>query len=253
MPIRSGDITLAADLDLPSGPGPYPVVVMVHGSGRGTRDDFAGAVGGYLSIGVGVLRYDKQGAGDSTGRFRDVTPENSIEVFDQLAGDVVAVVDHLLVRSDVDPARIGLVGVSQAGWIMPIAASRSPDISFMVSISGAASSVGLSDHYDRLAESSTGAADIAAALEAFDGTQGYDPTEHLESLSIPALWVYGARDLSNPTSRDLEVLERIEADLGTDFSTHVFDDADHDLIDVTTGEPVDAQTVVNRWIVDRVT
>ena len=252
VPIRSGDITLAAELDLPPGPGPHPVIVMIHGSGRGTRQDFAGAVGGYDSIGVGVLRYDKRGAGDSTGRFRNVTADNSIEVFDQLAADVITVVDYLLTRDDVDPARIGLVGVSQAGWIMPIAASRSADIAFIVSMSGAASSVGLSDHYDQLAENASNEAEIADALETFDGTHGYDPTTDLETLRVPALWIYGARDLSNPTHNDLQILERITTNLDKDFTTHVFDRADHDLIDTTTGQPVDAQTVVNSWLTEHV-
>lgn len=253
VPITSGDITLAAELDLPPGPGPHPVIVMVHGSGRGTRDDFAGAVGGYLSAGVGVVRYDKRGAGQSTGGFRDVTAENSIEVFDELAADLVAVVSHVRTRPDVDPGHIGLVGVSQAGWVMTIAASRSADISFMVSISGAASSVGLSDHYDRLAEDADSATEIADALDGFDGTHGYDPAADLEALAIPVLWIYGARDLSNPTAHDLEVIELIGARPGKDFTIHVFANADHDLIDITTGQPVDAQTIVNGWLTSHAT
>ena len=95
IPIPSGDRTLAAELELPAGLGPHPVLVMIHGSGRGTRHDFAGVVDTYRSIGVGILRFDKRGVGESTGRFRDVTAANSIEVFDLLAADVLAVIEHL--------------------------------------------------------------------------------------------------------------------------------------------------------------
>ena len=123
IPIPSGDRTLAAELELPAGLGPHPVLVMIHGSGRGTRHDFAGVVDTYRSIGVGILRFDKRGVGESTGRFRDVTAANSIEVFDLLAADVLAVIEHLATQPGVDSERIGLIGVSQAGWIMPLAAS----------------------------------------------------------------------------------------------------------------------------------
>lgn len=205
VPIPNGDVTLAAELDLPPDPGPHAVVVMIHGSGRGTRNDFAAVVDTYRSVGVGILRYDKRGAGESTGRFRDVTADNSIEVFDLLARDVVAIVDHLVTEPGVDPDRIGLLGVSQAGWIMPLVAARSPHIAFFVSISGAASTVGVSDDYDRIAEQST-QTEITEALATFDGNHGYDPAQDLESLTIPALWIYGARDLSNPTSNDVEIL-----------------------------------------------
>jgi hypothetical protein len=34
----------------------------------------------------------------------------------------------LKTRSDIDPAQIGLLGVSQAGWIMPLAAVRAKEI-----------------------------------------------------------------------------------------------------------------------------
>lgn len=250
IPIRNGDVVLAAELDLPPGPGPHPVIVMIHGSGRGTRQNFASVVDTYRSIGVGVLRYDKRGAGESTGRFRDATANNSIEVFNLLAADVLAIVDHLVTEPRVD--RVGLLGVSQAGWIMPLAASRSPHIAFFISISGAASSVGVSDHYDRIAEDST-QTEITEALANFDGDHGYDPVQDLESLTIPALWIYGARDLSNPTVNDVEILERIKTDLDKDFTIHIFDRADHALNDVNSGQPVNAQSVANRWLTENVT
>ena len=45
--------------------------------------------------------------------------------------------EYLKTRSDIDHAQIGLLGVSQAGWIMPLAALRATDIAFLISISGA--------------------------------------------------------------------------------------------------------------------
>ena len=199
------------------------------------------------------MRYDKRGAGESTGKFRDVTADNSIEVFDLLAADVLALVDHLSAQPGVDAARIGLIGVSQAGWIMTLAASRSEGIAYFISLSGAASTVGVSDHYDQIAEGGLSDAEIEAALTSFDDTHGYDPRPDLESLTVPALWIYGGRDLSNPTANDVEILDRIRTERDKNFTIQLFANADHELIDVTTGQPVDAQRVANRWLAEHVT
>src|SRR2546425_12266607 len=80
---------------------------------------------------MAVLGYDKRGVGGSTGDWRTAS-------FEDLAGDVVAAFEYLKTRSDVDGTQIGLLGWSQAGWVMPIAAVRAPDIAFLISVSGAA-------------------------------------------------------------------------------------------------------------------
>src|SRR5947209_2089026 len=56
--------------------------------------------------------------------------------FDELAGDVVAAFAYLQTRSDIDHAQIGLIGVSQAGWILPLAAVRAKGMAFLISVSG---------------------------------------------------------------------------------------------------------------------
>ena len=48
-----------------------------------------------------------------------------------------AAVEYLKTRRDIDSGQIGLLGISQAGWIMPLAAVRSRDVAFLISISGA--------------------------------------------------------------------------------------------------------------------
>jgi pimeloyl-ACP methyl ester carboxylesterase len=49
----------------------------------------------------------------------------------------VAAVEYLKTRNDVDRTEIGLLGWSQAGWVMPLAAVRATDIAFLISVSGA--------------------------------------------------------------------------------------------------------------------
>ena len=194
LPVQSGEEILAAELDLPSGAGPHPAMVMVHGSGKDTRETFAGAARHYASLGVATLRYDKRGTGQSTGRFQGVNAKNSTAMFDILARDVLAAVSYLRQHPQIDPEQIGLIGVSQGGWIIPLATSRSSNVAFMINVSGAASSVGISDYYDGIAEQGLSEGEIAAALQAFDGIHGFDPAPYLERVRIPGLWIYGGQD-----------------------------------------------------------
>jgi pimeloyl-ACP methyl ester carboxylesterase len=126
--------TLAGTLLLPNGRGPHPAVVCVHGSGRQTRNGNAAGMrlvaDHFARHGVAVLIYDKRGAGESSGDW-------STEAFEDLAGDVTAAVDTLKRRKEIDATKIGLWGISQAGWIMPMAAARSKDIAFIICVSGA--------------------------------------------------------------------------------------------------------------------
>jgi hypothetical protein len=78
---------------------------------------------------MAVLGFDKRGVRESTGDWNTAT-------FDDLAGDVVAAFEYLRGRDDIDDRQIGLLGWSQAGWVMPLAAVRAPDIAFLISISG---------------------------------------------------------------------------------------------------------------------
>ena len=72
-------------------------------------------------------------------------------------------------------------------------------------------------------------------------------------LDIPALWVYGGQDKSNPTANDIAILERIVAEKGKDYTIHIFPNADHGLNDFRTGQPVPAsQECVDPWLLAHV-
>jgi dienelactone hydrolase len=118
--------TLKGQLLLPPGQGPFPAVVLVHGSGEDAATQFFYSGDFLAANGVATLIYDKRGSGASGGRFTFD--------FDQLARDVIAAVDTLVTHPSVDPDRIGLCGYSQSGWVAPLAASMDPRIRF-VSIS----------------------------------------------------------------------------------------------------------------------
>ncbi len=246
-----GDATLAAAITLPSGDGPHAAIVLVHGSGRVKRQDLEENSEYLQSMCLASLRYDKRGVGQSTGVYIPVGAQDSEEVFSVLADDALAAVGYLKSRPEIDPTRIGIMGGSQAGWIMPLAASRSSDIAFMVSLSGATSTVGISDFYDSIAEDLS-AAELAEELKNFNGTHGFDPVPSLEALTIPGLWLYGGQDKSNPTVNDIEILDRIIADLAKDFTICLFPKADHSLNNVVDNESLRVRSsCITPWLQEK--
>ena len=114
----------------PATGGKHPAIILVHGSGAENREYMLPWARFLIRRGMAVLGYDKRGVGESTGDWNTAS-------FDDLAGDVVAAFEYLKTRSDIDRTQIGLLGISQAGWIMPLAAVRAKDIAFLISISGA--------------------------------------------------------------------------------------------------------------------
>ena len=130
---RNGDVELAGLLMLPPAAGPVPAAVIIQGSGRSDRtNQWARAIAEELVHGgTAVLLTDKRGSGASGGDWRTTG-------FADLAGDALAGVEVLRTRADVDSTRLGLVGLSQGGWIAPLAAARSRHVAFVVDISGAA-------------------------------------------------------------------------------------------------------------------
>jgi pimeloyl-ACP methyl ester carboxylesterase len=126
----NGDVRLAGTLISPSTGSRHPAIILVHGSGPEDREFILPFARFLVRRGMAVLGYDKRGVGGSTGDWKTAS-------FDVLAADVVAAFDYLKTRPDIDPGMVGLLGVSQAGWIMPLAAVRAKDLAFLISISGA--------------------------------------------------------------------------------------------------------------------
>ncbi|MCL6642117.1 MAG: alpha/beta hydrolase [Candidatus Bipolaricaulota bacterium] len=130
-------ITLAGTLTLPKGPGPFPAVVLISGSGPQDRDETVFGhrpfliVADYLTRqGIAVLRYDDRGVGKSTG---DPTNATSAD----FATDALSAVRYLQTRKEINPKKIGLIGHSEGGLIAPMVAVQAPDeIAFMVLLAG---------------------------------------------------------------------------------------------------------------------
>jgi cephalosporin-C deacetylase-like acetyl esterase len=149
---QNGEVRLAYTLDLPPGAGPFPAIVTGHGSGRTRRQDLARFAAEWTRMGFAVLRFDKRGVGESTGKYVFVGTNDSPWVFPELARDIVAGARFLRTRPQIDPRRVGLAGWSQAGWVLPEAARALGDAAFLVLFSGPVCSVGQEMYYSDLAE-----------------------------------------------------------------------------------------------------
>lgn len=127
----NGNTRLAGLLVLPNGEGPHPAVAIVEGSGTGVRQDpyFLALAELFDRTGFATLTWDKPGCGDSTGNWLE-------QDFSDRADEAIAAVNFLRERPDMKQDCIGLWGISQGGWVSPLAASRSSDIAFVIAVSG---------------------------------------------------------------------------------------------------------------------
>ncbi len=133
---KEQQVHLGATLTKPNGNGKFPVVIMITGSGQQDRDESIGlhkpfwVIADFLTKqGIAVLRVDDRGRGKSTGNFHRSSSAD-------FATDVMAGIDYLKSRPDIDKNHIGLMGHSEGGIIAPYVAARSKDIDFIVTLAG---------------------------------------------------------------------------------------------------------------------
>jgi hypothetical protein len=253
--IRNGDITLAGTLLTPERSGKVPGIVLVHGSGKSTWNFYKYYAERLAEFGFAVLYYDKRGVGKSEGRYSGISIENSNEMFKKLSSDARAAASWLRGRPETDPGRIGLFGISQAGWIIPKASAESEDINFSIIISGPVGSVGEEHIFSRLAgdeinEQKYSDQYIEKELRDYNGPHGYDSRDYIEKLTTPTLWIFGAADKSMPANLSVEYLLDIIGKYDKKyFSYKLFPHANHGIRNTRTGVRIDYfDEVINDWL-----
>ncbi|MBM3293511.1 MAG: hypothetical protein FJY82_03195 [Candidatus Aminicenantes bacterium] len=252
--IKAKGAVLAGEILMPAkvSEGSVPGVVIVHGSGRLDRQASREGAEELAAMGMAVLIYDKRGVGQSTGRYRDITPVNSPAMIGELADDANRALAALAAHRGVDKARLGLFGGSQAGWILPKAAADNPEVRFLVVLSGPAVSVGFMTHYGLLAgaaEKDVGEEELGKRRSPFIIIHGYDPLETLRGLRTPTLWILGERDRTVPLIETLRVLESLPAAESGLLTLVRLPDADHQLA-LPDGSRVDYWGTVESWLRD---
>ena len=239
-------------------------VVLVHGSGQEPRMKNLASL--LAENGISVLTYDKRGVGESGDVYagpevgtNNVSSTNLI----LLAEDANAAVNELYHRDKNIP--IGLVGISQAGWIIPIAASNNSLVEFIVLFSGAVIPTleqlrfqfftnGKSDFWDNHTESEVRERIYSDVEDTsyFSDADRYqfvntDPVDALGTLSVPGLWLFGNKDVQVPVGLSIEHLNTLKVQ-GKPYEYCLFSALGHNVVYSKTTEPVD---IAIQWIKNR--
>jgi len=251
---NSAGVTLAGTLFKPMHP--YAALVLVHGSGQEKRMT---QMASFLAKnGIAVFTYDKRGVGESGGVYAG--PEvgtNNIDSanLDLLALDASAAIDVLTANLPGKHGSVGLMGFSQAGWIIPIAAKKNPRVNFMVIFSGPVVSTLEQLRFQFYTQGNTKFWDTHTEAEAREHVKSdpdryqfvaTDPRDVLGKIKINGLWLFGGRDIQIPVSLSIERLNALKAQ-GKSYEYQLFPTFDHNTSFAKSQEPVNAAI---QWIKD---
>lgn len=259
---ESGEVTLHGTVLLPDGASssPRPAVALVHGAGPGPRKQYRQEAEAFAREGIGVLIYDKRKKGYS--QF-----ERSYEL---LASDALAAVRTLRARPEVDPDAVGLWGLSEGGWVVPIAASHPEGqeaIDFVVLV--AASGVPLAQQHSWNLENELRHQGVSGSMIRAISRTGvrllvgtdlfpeayHDPVGPLRNVQQPVLALWGAKDRIQPPAESARIVQEALGQSGNDrYTIRIFPDAEHGLRSSPDGFAVEEDLVpgyartVGSWV-----
>lgn len=235
---ESGAVTLSGSVLLPDSPDRVPGLVLVHGAGPHRRDSLRVEAEAFARLGVAALIYDKR-----TDGYSQVDRSYAL-----LADDALAAVALLRAHPRVDAEAVGLWGLSEGAWVAPLAAARSGDVAFVVTVGAAGisplrqTSWALENTLDkqgvrgslRRTVTMTGLR-VLAGIGVFPEAD-FDPAAALARLDVPLLALWGAHDRTAPAAESARVAARaLDRPGGPPLSVRVFPGADHDLRAVEAG------------------
>lgn len=133
---KPAGIKLAGTLTMPKTGGLFAAVVLISGTGPQNRDEELYEHKPFLVLadyltrkGIAVLRVDDRGTGKSTGNFSESNDKD-------FESDVIASIEYLKTREEIDKKKIGLIGHSEGGMIAPAVAVHTKDVAFIVLMAG---------------------------------------------------------------------------------------------------------------------
>jgi len=131
---------LPATLSMPKGNGPWPVVVLVHGSGPQDRDEtigpskvFRDLAWGLCSKGIAVLRYEKR---TKAHQLAMASLVNTLTIKEEVVDDVLEATSLLRSQKGIDPNRVYVLGHSLGGMLAPHIATRDKHLAGLVILAG---------------------------------------------------------------------------------------------------------------------
>ena len=251
--INSEGVNLAGTIYKPKNA--YASVVVVHGSGQETRmTEFAELL---ANSGISVLTYDKRGVGKSGGVYAG--PEVGTNNVDSLninllAKDVRAALNKIKNYSNGTP--IGLLGFSQAGWIIPIAANNNPLVNFMVLFSCPTITSLEQLRFQFYTKGNTNFwvnhTEEDARNHIKNDSDRYqfistDPKVALRNISAPSLWLFGEKDIQIPVKLCIEQINTLKSE-GKPFEYTLFSNLGHNTPFTDDKTPVE---IAINWIKEK--
>ncbi|SEJ72901.1 hypothetical protein SAMN04487995_6154 [Dyadobacter koreensis] len=249
---KSQGITLSGSVLIPENP--LAAVVIVHGSDPVKREmQFAKRL---AKEGIAVLTYDKRGVGESEGVY--VGPSvgtNNIDTtnLNLLSRDANAAVNAFGTYLKNKKISIGLIGFSQAGWIIPIAARNNPKIGFMVLFSCPTITTLEQLRFQFYTNGNNSFWENHTDSDAREHTKNdpnkyqfvpTDPKISLHTLSIPGLWLFGEKDIQIPVKLCIEELNTLKAQ-GKPYEYTLFPALGHNTVSASNTTPFDISV---QWI-----
>lgn len=240
--VGSAKWALPGTLTLPTGSGPFPAVVLVHGSGPNDRDEtlgpnkpFRDLAWGLASRGIAVLRYDKRTF--VYGSQMSAETAETLTLKEEVTDDALQAVQLLRQTAGIDPTRIYVLGHSLGALAAPRIGQQDPALAGLVILAGPSIPMedAILDQYTYLfnlngtpsdaqkAELSAMATRVARVKDPALSSQiaasnlplgipatywldlrGYNPAEVARSLSMPVLVLQGGRDYQVNPAKDFE-------------------------------------------------
>lgn len=222
--VGQGAFQLQGTLSLPKGKGPFPALVLVHGSGAHDRDETVAGVKpfrdiafGLASNGIAVLRYEKRNykhAKEMIGQLSTMT------VKEEVIDDALEAVKILKKQSQINPDKIFVLGHSLGGYVIPRIANSDPSLAGIISMAGSTRpmeemcveqlkyleslKIVTQQHVDKAIEDeklikdpafySSNKTVLGAPASYWKDLQGYDPPALAAGLKLPIFIIQGESD-----------------------------------------------------------
>jgi dienelactone hydrolase len=213
-----------------------PAVVVIHGSGSVKRNAYHFLARRFAERGFVVLNMDKRGVGDSPGRYFGDDLDDG-RVIATRVRETRAALEHLRMLPGVDSAKVGLVTISQGGWVMSSLLDGSSPARFAINISGPAVSTREEAAWSKWTDELRDHFGLTPPPVPFDVLEqrvkaiapaGFDPRANLAAMTLPSLWLYGEWDSSLPAKASTEYLESLRVS-GRPITWRMFPEANHGL------------------------
>lgn len=196
----------------------HAAVVFVHGSGPQQRNLYWAKK--FAKDGIVALVYDKRGVAGSAGKYESKQSVSGFNI-ELLADDAAAALNLLANHPKTQNLTTGFAGISQAGWIVPLAANKTKHADFLVLWSGPVCKVSEEDIFSKYTADRDNAKppSFEQALRArrskyiwpdFLG-RDTDPTQDLTKLTMPGFWIFGEQDGSIPVDLSIANLEKLKS------------------------------------------